>query len=704
MKQKLFLSALLLGALTLNSCVDDTESPSVTAVRQAKAEQIKSLADLNKAQAEAAIITANATAEAQKAQAELAKAQAEYAKAQAAYEMARAEYQKAQTETEKARAQQAMAQAEEAMAQAQYEKQRYANLLQELAGQLEINLLRQKADMLAAQKAYQEAIQNNDDATRTRLSELFRVYREAQEAVFTANKTLAGYEINLARLKAGLDTSAEVYANLIQSENDNITGWQEDILEAQTYIDTWKNFSVADAKKDLPAVWQEVLTLDTKQKDAAKVVLDATNANNAAWKTLTGSAYMAAVNDLKPYNGNINYISGNIQIKWVSEQENGAPKDARGYYCAFIQEIENIYIPNEWGYGNWEEKVLSETYIPLFTNASYTNEELTYELVGTSDWNSGIVSEGSESYYEYSSYYDLVPGSVEKVIAAVAATQKSDKKWLADATKYLEDAQKAQEDAQKAYDNSVKLEKAAQDADAAVEAAQKTKDAAQKVVDEAGDKATEAQKKALADAETALNKAIEAQTKAWEAYNEAGNVYDKERELKLATANTVEATKTKNNAEYQVSENEKFITELNAKAKDLNDGAAGNVESMNAVNAANLALAEAKKDNALAKNAYDQKYAEYNALNSLIATDNEGQNIDSMISEKETDIKGFQDQIAEAQKKIAGYEKELASAGDKDANAIKALEQQIADQKAQIEIYQKEYDNAKAALDKAMAE
>lgn len=282
MKQKLFLSALLLGALTLNSCVDDTESPSVTAVRQAKAEQIKSLADLNKAQAEAAIITANATAEAQKAQAELAKAQAEYAKAQAAYQMAQAEYQNAQTETEKARAQQAMAQAEEAMARAQYEKQRYANLLQELAGQLEINLLNQKADMLAAKKAYQQAIQDNDDATRIRLSELFRVYREAQEEVFKANQTLAGYEIDLARLKAGLDTSAEVYANLIQDENDNITGWQEDILEAQTYIDTWKNFSVADAKKDLPAVWQEVLTLDTKQKDAAKVVLDATNANNAA--------------------------------------------------------------------------------------------------------------------------------------------------------------------------------------------------------------------------------------------------------------------------------------------------------------------------------------------------------------------------------------------------------------------------------------
>ncbi len=704
MKQKLFLSALLLGALTLNSCVDDTESPSVTAVRQAKAEQIKSLADLNKAQAEAAIITANATAEAQKAQAELAKAQAEYAKAQAAYQMAQAEYQNAQTETEKARAQQAMAQAEEAMARAQYEKQRYANLLQELAGQLEINLLNQKADMLAAKKAYQQAIQDNDDATRIRLSELFRVYREAQEEVFKANQTLAGYEIDLARLKAGLDTSAEVYANLIQDENDNITGWQEDILEAQTYIDTWKNFSVADAKKDLPAVWQEVLTLDTKQKDAAKVVLDATNANNAAWKTLTGSAYMAAVNDLKPYNGNINYISGNIQIKWVSEQENGAPKDARGYYCAFIQEIEYIYIPNEWGYGNWEEKVLSETYIPLFTNASYTNEELTYELVGTSDWNSGIVSEGSESYYEYSSYYDLVPGSVEKVIAAVAATQESDKKWLADATKALEDAQKAQEDAQKAYDNSVKLEKAAQDADAAVETANKAVEAAQKVVDEAGDKATEAQKKALADAETARNKAIEAQNKAWEAYNKAGNVYDKERELKLATANTVEATKTKNNAEYQASENKKFIADLNAKAKDLNDGAAGNVESMKAVNAANLALAEAKKDNALAENAYNLKYAEYNALNSLIATDNEGQNIDSMISQKETAIKGFQDKIAEAQKKIAGYEKELASAGDEDANAIKALEQQIADQKAQIEIYKKEYDNAKAALDKAMAE
>ena len=53
MKKKLMMVAVLLGALSLGACVDNNESASVEAVRNAKAEQLKGLAALANAQAEA---------------------------------------------------------------------------------------------------------------------------------------------------------------------------------------------------------------------------------------------------------------------------------------------------------------------------------------------------------------------------------------------------------------------------------------------------------------------------------------------------------------------------------------------------------------------------------------------------------------------------------------------------------------------------
>jgi outer membrane lipoprotein SlyB len=48
MKKKLMMVAVLLGALSLGACVDNNESASVEAVRNAKAEQLKGLAALAK--------------------------------------------------------------------------------------------------------------------------------------------------------------------------------------------------------------------------------------------------------------------------------------------------------------------------------------------------------------------------------------------------------------------------------------------------------------------------------------------------------------------------------------------------------------------------------------------------------------------------------------------------------------------------------
>lgn len=57
------MAVLALGSTTLTSCVDDNESASVTAIRDAKAKQLASIADLNTAQAEAVRLAAQAEAD-----------------------------------------------------------------------------------------------------------------------------------------------------------------------------------------------------------------------------------------------------------------------------------------------------------------------------------------------------------------------------------------------------------------------------------------------------------------------------------------------------------------------------------------------------------------------------------------------------------------------------------------------------------------
>lgn len=69
MKKKFMMAAVLLGALTLGSCVDDNESASVTAIREAKAAQLSALANYQQAQADAELILANAKAKVKEADA-----------------------------------------------------------------------------------------------------------------------------------------------------------------------------------------------------------------------------------------------------------------------------------------------------------------------------------------------------------------------------------------------------------------------------------------------------------------------------------------------------------------------------------------------------------------------------------------------------------------------------------------------------------
>lgn len=71
------MAVLALGSTTLTSCVDDNESASVTAIRDAKAAQLNALAEAEKANAQATLIRANAEAALDSALAALNQSQAD---------------------------------------------------------------------------------------------------------------------------------------------------------------------------------------------------------------------------------------------------------------------------------------------------------------------------------------------------------------------------------------------------------------------------------------------------------------------------------------------------------------------------------------------------------------------------------------------------------------------------------------------------
>ena len=210
--------AALLGALTFGACVDSQESASVEAVRNAKAEQLKSIATLNnaKAQAEATLAAA---------QAQLLAAQAQLTAAEAAALNATTEAQKIANQIAAAEAAQKIAEIEFAMekaalyyeielikAQIQFNKDADLQLVALYNAYTtdlgELNKL--KSDLVAAQKklaGYQDEL---FDATEGK-AELIAAY-EATVATQTAKKT--AYEAELAAVKE-LATADMTWAQMV---------------------------------------------------------------------------------------------------------------------------------------------------------------------------------------------------------------------------------------------------------------------------------------------------------------------------------------------------------------------------------------------------------------------------------------------------------------------------------------------------------
>lgn len=226
------MAVLALGSTTLTSCVDDNESASVTAIRNAKAEQLKALAALSNAQAEAAKIQAEAEAALKNAQAEWKKEQTEEAKQKFAIKI---EVIKAQAERDIALAK------KDAL---QYEKEIWENADAKI-----------QAMVSDYQTALNKVISTKEELIEAKIDyahfEVDSTLAEAKykEFVIDQNRTIAQNEADIKRLQALAEGGADKTALAEQME----------VLAGQAY---------KMLHTDLPAV-------EAKQAEAEKAKEDA---------------------------------------------------------------------------------------------------------------------------------------------------------------------------------------------------------------------------------------------------------------------------------------------------------------------------------------------------------------------------------------------------------------------------------------------
>ena len=278
MKKKLMMVAVLLGALSLGACVDNNESSSVEAVRNAKAKQLESLANLN-----------NANADAQKAitaaEVALKEAQAAFAKAQAEAEQAHADQQKLLLEKAKATLE---ADLEAAKIKAEAE------------------LNNAKANLEQAKAALIAALDQVDQANKTRITTLLDKANVLLETINADRQSLIDAKDQLAKLKAEL-VSVEL------SKQQIIAGEEKNKAVAQALIAEYEKYSTkdkADAEKAAQEANAKLIALGQTRDEKNTADRTAQQAYYDANRNLNGSLYVRTLRNVGSYYYDEETVSG----------------------------------------------------------------------------------------------------------------------------------------------------------------------------------------------------------------------------------------------------------------------------------------------------------------------------------------------------------------------------------------------------------
>lgn len=500
MKKMILLVSMLAGVMTFSGCVDDKESASVTAVREAKAAQLSALAALSNAQA------ANQQA--------LADTENALREAKVAYETAKAAYQQALADKANSEAQAAAAIAQQQMAAAQNEIQRLANDLEKMA-------IQHKIDMLDLQTQYEAALKKADDDSQALLGGLYMAYQTAATNLLNAQQEIARKKIELAKLQAGLVNSDETSQMLINDQKRIIANNEQQIAEWTAMIEVFEaQKAPEEAKAELVTEKAALSQLAQDHKKALTAVNKAGQEMGEAWSDVRDQKYSDLAQDV--YSNGFAYL--------VDEDGNNTGVSFNDYILLNSNEATSLGKPVE---------ATVDTYWFSTTddkgNTTYTavmNRMIQKTVTKTETTAPGVESTNTyEAYPTY--YYQLNAEGVKAYVAAIKANvTKNEGKALEAANKALAAQQKVVADLEKAeikdeaaieeaksmlpgLQTNVNTAKAALDkANAQVAAIQTTFDtmAAEAANWEATIKAYNAASEAYCDAQFAVDKAYDAYT------------------------------------------------------------------------------------------------------------------------------------------------------------------------------------------------
>ncbi|WP_303299472.1 hypothetical protein [Paramuribaculum intestinale] len=450
MKKMILLVSMLAGVMTFSGCVDDKESASVTAVREAKAAQLSALAALSNAQA------ANQQA--------LADTENALREAKVAYETAKAAYQQALADKANSEAQAAAAMAQQQMAAAQNEIQRLANELEKMA-------IRHKIAMLDLQTQYETALKNADDDSQALLGGLYTAYQTAATNLLNAQQDIAQQKIGLAKLQAGLVDSEEAKQLMINKENRKIASAEQTIAE-------WKaKLEVFEAQKAPEEAKAELVTEKAALSQLAQDKAKALEAADKACKEMNDAR--SDIYDQK-YSGLAMDVTGGKYGNFIDEEGNPTGEAFDDFIC--LQDYDKNAL------GKPVEATVN-TYWFMTTddkgNTTYTavmNRMIQKTVTKTETTAPGVESTNTyEAYPTY--YYQLNAEGVKAYIAAIKANvEKNEGKALEDAQKALAAKQKVVADLEKA---EIKDEVAIEEAKSMLPGLQTNVNTAQAALDKA---------------------------------------------------------------------------------------------------------------------------------------------------------------------------------------------------------------------------
>lgn len=326
MKKKNLAIYALVGAMAMSpiftSCVDSEETTSVTAIRNANAEQLQAIADLNNAKA--ASTTAMAAADAA-----LINAKAEAQKAQKEYNEALAAWYNTQDEEAKAALQVTIKQAEADLARIQGEIDKQAITIQ-------ATLLQAEYDLLVAQKDLENANKNFDEYQKAKLQGLAQEYADAVSQLIGYQQQLTAEKSKLVKLETGLMKAEDALEAKIAENNNQIALNNIQIEGYKQYVDyredmdalyleyreAYAAYSVAYNKRNVAqGAWNKAM--NEVNYNAYYEAWDAINEDEFYNFVLWNSVEMEEdtwywVWDISRYfNGNENYE--NIEHKYVAE-------------------------------------------------------------------------------------------------------------------------------------------------------------------------------------------------------------------------------------------------------------------------------------------------------------------------------------------------------------------------------------------------